>query len=286
MGCPWPRAPNHDDHKTGQRPTDDGWPVRSWEPSGLSNPMTLVTARHPLSHRVNLRNSGDIVPRTVPEGANRLYGDVSTLRIGGCMTGERRRSRMIAAIAAFSTIALVGGSTTIANADTAAGPVPTVSADSLPTAQINGVVWDQVIANGNVYATGSFTRARPARRRPGYAGGHPQRRSGIQPGHRQLIGWAPSLNAQGLTITASTEWRHDLHRGRLHVRLRGFEAQDRGCGRHDTGAVKKSFTANANQRVKDARAFRLDTVRGRQLHRHRRARRGPAWPRSPPPPER
>jgi PKD repeat protein len=37
----------------------------------------------------------------------------------------------------------------------------TVSADGLPTWQINGVVWAQVVVGNTVYATGSFTRARP-----------------------------------------------------------------------------------------------------------------------------
>ncbi len=46
---------------------------------------------------------------------------------------------------------------------------PTVTADALPTVQINGVVWDQVIAGNTVFAGGQFSSARPA----GYApGGH------------------------------------------------------------------------------------------------------------------
>jgi PKD repeat protein len=38
----------------------------------------------------------------------------------------------------------------------------TVSSDPLPTAQINGVVYAQVIAGNTVYAAGEFSRARPA----------------------------------------------------------------------------------------------------------------------------
>ncbi|HEY5822278.1 MAG TPA: LamG-like jellyroll fold domain-containing protein [Propionibacteriaceae bacterium] len=49
-------------------------------------------------------------------------------------------------------------------ADTA--PVPplpaTVSTDALPTAQINGVVWTQLVVGDIVYAGGNFTQARPA----------------------------------------------------------------------------------------------------------------------------
>ncbi|WP_199424897.1 LamG-like jellyroll fold domain-containing protein [Actinotalea solisilvae] len=38
----------------------------------------------------------------------------------------------------------------------------TVSADPLPTVQINGVVWAQLVVGGTVYVGGNFTRARPA----------------------------------------------------------------------------------------------------------------------------
>ena len=44
---------------------------------------------------------------------------------------------------------------------------PTVSADALPTWQVNGVVWSQVVVNTVAYVTGSFTQARP----PGVAAG-------------------------------------------------------------------------------------------------------------------
>lgn len=38
----------------------------------------------------------------------------------------------------------------------------TVSADALPTVQINGVVWSQAVIDNTVYAVGKFTTARPA----------------------------------------------------------------------------------------------------------------------------
>ena len=51
-----------------------------------------------------------------------------------------------------------------ARADTAP-PVPTtpatVSADSLPTVQIDGIVWSQAVVGNTVYAGGSFANARP-----------------------------------------------------------------------------------------------------------------------------
>ena len=51
-----------------------------------------------------------------------------------------------------------------AHADTApaAGTPATVSADGLPTVQINGVVWQQALVGDTVYAGGEFSNARPA----------------------------------------------------------------------------------------------------------------------------
>jgi PKD repeat protein len=96
-----------------------------------------------------------------------------------------------------------------ASADTAPQPpttLTTVSADGLPTVQVNGVVWDQVIVGNTVYATGEFTSARPA----GAAAGTDETpRSNIL-AYNLATGalistWAPTLNAQGKSIVASTD---------------------------------------------------------------------------------
>src|SRR5918993_4509011 len=66
----------------------------------------------------------------------------------------------------LSTLALIEFTT----APAAAAVVPPllntasnqVSADPLPTVQINGVVWDQEIVGSTVYVVGQFTQARPA----------------------------------------------------------------------------------------------------------------------------
>ena len=52
-------------------------------------------------------------------------------------------------------------------ASAAPGPVQTtgpdsVTADPLPTVQINGVVWSQAVVGNKVFAGGNFTKARPA----------------------------------------------------------------------------------------------------------------------------
>ena len=81
----------------------------------------------------------------------------------------RRPRRLWAALAAPVLIVAGLGAPGLAAADTAppSGTPATVSADVLPTWQINGVVWSQVLVGNIVYVTGSFTKARP----PGVAAG-------------------------------------------------------------------------------------------------------------------
>ena len=88
-------------------------------------------------------------------------------------------------------------------------PPPTVSADSLPSWQVNGVVWSQAIIGDVVYVTGSFTRARP----PGVAAGGAGEVVANNIFAYQLSTGArvaafatnPGLNAQGLVIRASAD---------------------------------------------------------------------------------
>jgi len=122
-----------------------------------------------------------------------------------------RRSRVLAGIATgaltFSgLVSLVGASG--ANADTAppTGTPATVSADALPTVQINGVVWAQATVGNTVYVTGQFTRARPA----GAAAGTSEVVRSNLLAYNITTGvlittFAHSLNAQGRSITASPD---------------------------------------------------------------------------------
>ena len=64
-----------------------------------------------------------------------------------------------------------GGAASLLLRPASADPAPigertasTVTADALPTAQINGVVWSQAVVGNTVYAAGNFTEARPAGR--------------------------------------------------------------------------------------------------------------------------
>jgi PKD repeat protein len=83
---------------------------------------------------------------------------------------------------------------------------PTVSADALPTVQVDGVVWSQVVVGNTVYAGGRFTTARPAGSAPGV---------NTTPRGNMLAydirtgalntSFAPNFNAQVLAVTASPD---------------------------------------------------------------------------------
>ena len=129
----------------------------------------------------------------------------------------RRVRRFVAAIAAGGLVATaLATAIPAAQADTApaTGVPATVSADALPTWQINGVVWSQVLVGNTVYVTGSFTKARP----PGVAVGGAGEIDAqnifaydIRTGN-PISNFSHSLNAQGLTIAASPDGSRRLRR--------------------------------------------------------------------------
>src|SRR5690606_22304838 len=85
-------------------------------------------------------------------------------RRGVTMRRPRATLASLAAAALVATGLVVAGPAQHAVADSAPvdpGVDPTVTADALPTVQIDGVVWAQVIVGDTVYVGGEFTTARP-----------------------------------------------------------------------------------------------------------------------------
>jgi PKD repeat protein len=115
----------------------------------------------------------------------------------------------MAALVAAAATALLPQATAWADsqppAPSAASPV-TASADALPTVQINGVAWSQVVVGNTVYVAGSFSSARPA----GAAlGTNETPRANllaydIRTG-ALVTSFAPVLNGQALVVTASPD---------------------------------------------------------------------------------
>ncbi|NUU04870.1 PKD domain-containing protein [Leifsonia sp. C5G2] len=128
--------------------------------------------------------------------------------------GSRRTRALGLLTAALSALLLIGGGVGLgvpASADTMppdpnnpATP-PTVGATALPTTQIDGVAWAQVVVGDTVYVAGKFATARPA---GSPAGSNTTPRSNLLAYNvttGALTSFNVPLNAQGLAIAASPD---------------------------------------------------------------------------------
>ncbi|WP_051468097.1 hypothetical protein [Actinomadura oligospora] len=161
-----------------------------------------------------------------------------------------------------SGVALAGGAALLgaafvpvgaATADTAppSGTPATVTADPLPTWQVNGVVWSMVTVGDTVYATGNFTKARPPGTKPGNA---------KEVARQNLLAFSLStgnlvttfnhkLNGQGLRIVASPDGKRvyvggefTTVDGKAHTRLAAFDTK--------TGKLVDTFKPVVSNKVR------------------------------------
>ncbi len=142
---------------------------------------------------------------------------------------------------------------TPANADTVppSGVPATVSADGLPTWQINGVVWSQVVVNNIVYATGSFTKARP----PGVAAGGAGEVNAnnifaydIRTGNR-VTTFNHKLNGQGRVVAASLDGKR-VYVGGDFTTVDGIARGHLAAFDVATGALNGSFKPSVSSAVR------------------------------------
>ena len=122
--------------------------------------------------------------------------------------GRRTRAAFVAIAMTLAVVfgSLVAMSPAQADVSPPEGEAPTVTADSLPTVQINGIVWDQAVVGNVVYAAGKFTSARPA---GAAAGTNETPRSNllaydIRTG-ALITSFAPSINGQVRQVEASPD---------------------------------------------------------------------------------
>ncbi len=126
---------------------------------------------------------------------------------------------------------------------------PTVSADPLPTVQIDGVVWSQTIVGTKVFAGGSFANARPA----GAAAG-----TNLTPRANLLAydlttgvldtSFAPSLNAQARVVAASPDGSR-LYVGGDFTTVNGQTRSRIAAFDTATGALVATFAPNVGYQV-------------------------------------
>jgi PKD repeat protein len=169
----------------------------------------------------------------------------------------RRWTKRFAILVVPSIVASLLGTTFLginaAGADTAppAGLPSTVSADSLPTTQINGVAYDQVIVGNTVYVTGEFTSARPA----GSAAGQNETPRSNLLAYNLTTGalittWAPTINAKGKTIIASADGQ-TIYVGGNFSTANGVTRHYVAAFNATTGALVTGFNPNSQYRVDD-----------------------------------
>lgn len=168
----------------------------------------------------------------MPTPARRSSRPHDAPRAQACLPARTRPGAHAGVVALGLVLSLVltlGGATTpppaeaapqgpVAEAPVAAGAVPSVppvvdvprdglTADALPTAQVDGVVWDQAVVGTTVYAVGEFTSARPAGSAPGQGESPRWNMLAYDLVSGQLTAWAPVVNGRIRVVTASPDGR-------------------------------------------------------------------------------
>ncbi|MGY1618560.1 PKD domain-containing protein [Geodermatophilus sp. SYSU D00691] len=165
-------------------------------------------------------------------------------------------SRFVAGVVSLLLVAAALGMVgpEVAKADSAppasAAQPTTVSADPLPTVQVNGVVWSQVVVGNTVYVAGRFTRARPA----GAAAGTQEvvRNNLLAYDIRTgalVTSFTPDLNAQAMVVTASPDGSRiyvggdfTVANGQARSRIAAYDTA--------TGALVTTFRPSVNSQVR------------------------------------
>ncbi|TDD75386.1 PKD domain-containing protein [Actinomadura rubrisoli] len=126
-----------------------------------------------------------------------------------------------------------------------------MSADPLPTWQVDGVVWSMATVGTTVYATGNFTKARP----PGTATGGPGEvvRNNILAFDlttgNLITSFAHSLNGQGLRIVASPDGKR-VYVGGEFTEVDGKPRQRLAAFDTATGALAEDFAPQVSSIVR------------------------------------
>jgi hypothetical protein len=126
----------------------------------------------------------------------------------------------------------------------------TVSADALPTVQVDGVVWQQAILGNVVYAVGHFSTARPA---GAPAGTSTVPRKNILAYNLStgalITTFAPVLNAEAYTVKASPDGRR-LYVGGLFTSVNGASVWRVAALDPVTGALVTSWLPKPSASVR------------------------------------
>ncbi|MGY1815622.1 PKD domain-containing protein [Blastococcus sp. SYSU D00820] len=164
----------------------------------------------------------------------------------------RRASSAVLALALSAGMAVLGLAVpSVAQADSApdAGVPATVTADALGTVQVNGVVWSMVTVGNTVYATGSFSQARPAGAAPGTQQTPRANLLAFNLTTGALVtSFNHTLNGQGRTITASPDGSR-IYVGGDFTTVDGVARGHIAAFSTATGALITTFAPTSNNAV-------------------------------------
>ncbi|WP_375475889.1 LamG-like jellyroll fold domain-containing protein [uncultured Jatrophihabitans sp.] len=168
-----------------------------------------------------------------------------------------RRRRLAAVVAATAATAALGVALPQGAHAAATGPGPiqqpaaaNVTADALPTVQMDGVAWSQVIVGNTVYVGGKFANAYPY----GSAAGTNQTPRTDMLAYDLTTGnlitaFNPVLNGQVMTVAASADGK-TIYIGGDFTTVNGKTHSHIAALNATTGAPITTFTANASAQVK------------------------------------
>jgi len=172
-----------------------------------------------------------------------------------------RTTRVRAGLAGLLSTLLIGGALGGLPAGTAwadsaptdpANPATptTVTADALPTVQIDGVAWAQVVSGNTVYVGGEFTSARPAGARAGTAETPRNNLLAYDIRTGELVtGFAPDLNAQVKTLAVSPDGTR-LYVGGSFTKANGQARYRIAAYDLTTGALDPTFKPTFDAQVR------------------------------------
>ncbi|MCU1570000.1 MAG: domain containing protein [Naasia sp.] len=166
----------------------------------------------------------------------------------------RFRSLTVAAAISALVLGAISGAPAVADTAPASGTPETVSSDPLPTVQIDGIVWSQVIVGNTVYAGGKFANARPA---GAAAGTNLTPRSNLLAYNLTtgalITSFAPTVNGEVKSVAASPDGTR-LYIGGLFTVVNGLSRSRVAAFNIATGALVSNFRPVANTTVETVKA--------------------------------
>lgn len=192
-----------------------------------------------------------------------LGGSETTRTGSGTVDRQRLRSRpprplkaFLAALLSIATavsIGMLGAAPSLADSDPSdpnnpATPV-TVAADGLPTPQINGVAWAQVIIGTTVYVGGEFTQVRPAGSPPGTNETPRNNLMAYDLVSGALLPYAPNVNGEVTALAASPNGAR-LYVGGSFTAIGGATVWRVAALNPTTGAIDTTFLPKMSASVR------------------------------------